>query len=577
MSKAFNPQGARVCRVIPRVLLGAVCVPVLGFYAWTARPEVRQMGIWTASNPAAYDPARADYNLLVDGFRSGQLNLKRSAPFGLTKLADPTDPVANASYRMESGLHDTSYYKGKLYLYFGVTPALVLFWPYVALSGHYLFHKEAVAFFCSVGFLVSVVLVCAIWRRYFPEVGGWVVATCALALGLADCVPVMLQQPDVWQVAVSCAYAMVMLALACIWRALHDPIRPCWWLAAASFAYGLAVGARPNVLFGAVILLVPVIHTWLTAPERADQRRLAAGRMLLSAVIPISLIGLGLMLYNYLRFASPFEFGQNYQMTGVKQSALPQMFSLKYLWFNFRVYFLQPIHWGRFFPFVEGIKVPPAPTDQLGVYNDVFGILPNIPFAWIALAVPLAWQSRTIGERLALRSFMAAMALLFGISALTICLYAGACGRYLVDFVPVIIIFAVCGVLGLERALATRPKWRVAVRCSWVAILLFSVTADLLMSAKRYAEERFRDGFGQLHVGRTKEAIVYFEEALSINPNDAMTHYYLAKALAQAGRLPEAASHYGQVLWLDPSYPGARDGLLQALQKLKQQAIVPAN
>src|SRR5579862_3498163 len=163
MPQTFDPLEPRVCRVAPRVLLGAVCLFVLGFYAWTARPNVRQMyGI--------SDPADAYYSQLVQGFRKGQLNLKREVPLGLTKLADPYDPVANASYQEENRLHDVSYYKGKLYLYFGVTPVIVLFWPYAALTGHYLFHKQAVAIFCAIGFLASVTLLCALRSRYFPEV-----------------------------------------------------------------------------------------------------------------------------------------------------------------------------------------------------------------------------------------------------------------------------------------------------------------------------------------------------------------------------------------------------------------------
>ena len=91
-----------------------------------------------------------------------------------------------------TGLHDLSYYKGKLYLYFGVTPALVLFWPYVALTGHYLLHKDAVVIFFSVGFLAGAGLLCAVWRRYFKETGLGVVAAGTLALGLANFAPAIL-------------------------------------------------------------------------------------------------------------------------------------------------------------------------------------------------------------------------------------------------------------------------------------------------------------------------------------------------------------------------------------------------
>ena len=78
-----------------------------------------------------------------------------------------------------------SYYKGKLYLYFGVTPALVLFWPYVTLTGHYLSDKDAVVIFFALGFLVAAGLLRAVWRRYFPEVSIWVATVGLLALGLA--------------------------------------------------------------------------------------------------------------------------------------------------------------------------------------------------------------------------------------------------------------------------------------------------------------------------------------------------------------------------------------------------------
>ena len=112
------------------------------------------------------------YNLLVQGFRAGQLSLKREVPPGLASLADPYDPAQNGPYRLAPyWLWDMSYYKGKLYLYFGVTPAVMLFWPYAALTGHDLLQRDAVVIFCVIGFLASVGLLWALWRRYFAEVG----------------------------------------------------------------------------------------------------------------------------------------------------------------------------------------------------------------------------------------------------------------------------------------------------------------------------------------------------------------------------------------------------------------------
>jgi tetratricopeptide (TPR) repeat protein len=545
MPQSFDPAGTKMGRISSRLLLGVVGAVILAFYAWTARPTVRQM--YDIS-----DPADAYYNLLVQGFRSGQLNLKQEAPPGLAQLADPYDPATNTAFREGSHLHDLSYYNGKIYLYYGVTPALVLFWPYAALTGHYLFHKQAVAVFCSIGFLASVVLFCALRRRYFPEVSGMAVAGCALALGGANCVPAMLQRPDVYEVAISCAYAMVMLALVGIWHAMHDPARRCWWLAAASLAYGLAVGARPNVLFGAVILLAPVVHAWKQAPEHDRPRWSIAARLLAAAVVPIALIGSGLMFYNYLRFDNPLDFGMSYALAGVKERALPHMFSLKYFWFNFRIYFLQPLRWHGSFPFVNDIKVPPAPAGQLGVEN-AFGVLTSLPLVWMAAAAPLAWQGRAPGESSALRLFIAALAVLFGIFALTICLYTYADLRYQVDFVPVLVLLAVCGVLGLEHAAAAKPRWRGVARWAWIATLFVSVAVSLLVSTLRYAEEQFRAGVDHVSMGRPQEAVANFEQALRIKPDFAQAHDYLGcTLLCNPNRRSEAIAQFQAALQIDP-------------------------
>ncbi len=99
------------------------------------------------------------------------------------------------------------------------------------------------------------------------------------------------------------------------------------------------------------------------------------------------------MLYNALRFDSPFEFGQRYQLGAVQQVTL-QFFNLHYLWFNLLVNFLEPARWTAHFPFVYQAAAPPLPSGYFGV-QDPFGVLTNIPLVWLALAAPLAWRARS--------------------------------------------------------------------------------------------------------------------------------------------------------------------------------------
>jgi len=549
-------------------VLGAVCALVVGVYACAAHSGV--------SESLSLNAADTYYNLLVQGFRAGQFSLKKEAPPGLGQLANPYDPAANAAYRSASyGTYDLSYYKGRFYLYFGVTPALILYWPFVALTGHYLFHRQAVAIFCAIGFLAGVGLLSGLWRRYFAEVGVGVVAACALALGLATGVPVLLARCDVYEVAMSCGYMLTMLALGALWCALHEPGQNCQcrWLATASLAYGLALGARPSLLFGAVILLLPVVQAW------GERQQIWA--LLVAATGPILLIGSGLMLYNALRFDRPFEFGVSY-MLNAEQQVARQFFSLHHLWFNFRVYFLEPVRWSGRFPFVHGIVVPRLPPGHGGVEGP-FGILANVPLVWLALAVPLAWRGRSAETRSILCGFIAAVALLSGICAFCLCLFYSTCIRYEVEFLPELVLLAVVGILGLERTLAPtselglvdRPVWRGAVRWGWGLLLGFSVAFNLFTSAEYYALECDNIGAALLQAGRAQEAIGRFEQSLRMKPDFTLAHNNLGLALVQAGRLQEAIEHLEQALRLKPDFAGAHHNLGIALEKVGrvQEAI----
>jgi Flp pilus assembly protein TadD len=616
-ARASRPGARRASWVI----LGTVCALVVGFFAWSAKP-----GWWEEiSTPRAED---AYYNLLVQGFRAGQLNLKMELPAGFAQLPDPYDPTANAKYREDEKhpLWDLSYYHGKMYLYFGITPALVLFWPYEALTGHYLWHKDAMVVFCAVGFLAGAGLLYALWRRYFPEIGLAVVAAGTLALGLAAFTPINLARANIYEVAISCGYALTMLALLALWEACHRPEQRARWLAAASLAYGLAIGARPTALFGAVILLIPVVQAWREGrmqkeegrrkneegrsprseirgqkSEAGDQQQATrppaavllrrTGNLvqshiayrksqilvpLLAAVAPITFIGLGLMLYNTLRFDNPQEFGTFYQLNGAGTAQAAHEFRrvhdsgsiyqfgsifLHALGFNSWVYFLAPARWGAHFPFVHEIQLPRLPA----IYNPdpehPFGVLSNIPLVWLAVAAPLAWRGRSADARRILRGFLVAVAVLFGIRALTLGLFPGAGARYQMDFCPVLVLLAVVGILGLERALADRPAWRRAARWAWGLLLAFSLAFNLLASAIRHAEYHWKLGTLMLERGQLNEATAHLQKTVLLRPDDAEARYHLSSALEQRRQMDEAIRQLEAAIRLKPDYADAHNKL----------------
>jgi tetratricopeptide (TPR) repeat protein len=526
---------------LERGILSAVCLLVIAIYVCAAHEG--------ALTQPSLNPDGSYYNLLVQGFRAGQLNLKKEVSSQLAQLPDPY----TWSALRPAGLMDLSYYKGKLYLYFGPTPAVLLFWPYTALTGQYLSSKDAVIIFCVAGFLISMGLSCAIWRRHFADVSVWVMAAGTLALGLAPFLLPLLARCDVYEVAIGCAYALKMAALAAIWKALNGRKRRAWWLAGASLAYGLAVGARPNLLFGAVVLFVPVIQAW------RERRRFWPS--LLAASFPISFIGLGLMLYNVRRFDDPLEFGTRYLLT-TRSYFGERLFGLRNLWLNFRVYFLEPARWNGRFPFVH--------RNMHLADGGAFGVLTNVPLSWLGLASSLAWRGQSGATRSAsdLRWFVIATALLFALCALPLGLYSFVAIRYQVNFLPELVLLAVIGIFSLERLLASQPSRRIAVRWGYGFLLAFSVAFNLLASVQHCAEAKNDLGMQLQQAGRTQEAIRQFAEAVFLYPDLADAYVNLGNAEAQLGRLQEAVGDYERALRIKPSFSKAHNDFGIVLARL---------
>ncbi len=223
------------------------------------------------------------------------------------------------------------------------------------------------------------------------------------------------------------------------------------------------------------------------------------------------------------------------------------------------------------------IAVPRLPAGFVRVETP-FGVLTNIPLVWLALAVPLAWRNRSGQAALILRRFVTAVALLFGICAVTIGFFESATFRYEMDFLPSLLLLAVVGILGLERTLAPssefghvdRLAWRRAGRWGWGLLLGFSVAFNLLASVEHYAEAHNILGFDLALSGRVQEAIAQYEQALRIKPDYAAAQYNLGNALLRIGKLHDAIEHYEQAARLQPSVAVVHYNLGNALSQARQ-------
>ena len=438
-------------------------------YFWSARQPVDFL---FSREPAGY------YGLLTAGFRHGHLAVDRLPDPRLLALPDPYDPVANAPYRV----HDMTLFHGKYYLYFGVTPVLLFFWPIAVLTGWYPTEPCAVATFCLLGVLAGLTLLWAVRRRYFPAAPVWSLGLAGLCLAFASPVLVLTVESDFYQVPISCAFCLYLFMLLAVYRAIQAERRPELWLGAASLLFGLVVGARPDYLIGGAALLLPC--SWLIRQNGGRLRASPAGplspaeravrqRFLVATFLPAMACGVGLALYNYLRFGSFSEFGMHYQLAGEDVRNL-QLLRLDHIGVNGLEYLFRAGAWQRYFPFFV------APTAK------PYGFLRYAPWCCLMFLVLRARDLR-LDRRLALLTATIGC----GVAANFLLLsgYLGTTDRYPSDFLPAALLLGGIGALALTDRVASQPWVRRLLAPLLLALGLFSTLVGLAVFAGRTPRE----------------------------------------------------------------------------------------
>ncbi len=427
--------------------------------AWSSLPA------WTDQAPSGY------YGLQTEAFRAGQLHLKLEPHPQLLRLEDPYDPVANAPYRV----HDMSLYRGKYYLYFGVTPILVLMLPWNVLTGTYLTEPFTVAFFGTASLGISLYWLTLVRRRLFPMAGPATTISAGLVLAFGNMVPALMQAPGFYQVPMTCAYFFGFLALTLACRALWSEQRGAWWLAAASFSWGLAVAARPNFLFASILL----VGVWWWKLDRSRDLRVWLTRRSLrfgvAAVLPLGLIGVGLMAYNQARFDSITEFGMKYQLASFRIAEQPLM-GLGHLLPNLWGYLFSTPQWERYFPFV----IPGASQLPLGA-------LAVFPFFWIGAIglFRLSGRDSTLPKEVRQVADLIVLPLV-GI-LLFLCLYFALILRYATDFIVWLALLSALFALHFDAAAPTATRQRLR-RALVVLVAVITVAVNVFYAARMFPQ-----------------------------------------------------------------------------------------
>lgn len=466
-----------------RTFLFFAVAAVLAFQVWTVRTSTPE---W----PRAHGEENDYYNLLSRGFLSGHLNLKRDPDPELLRLSDPYDPQKRVGIPV---LHDVSLYHGKYYLYWGPAPVVALFLPFRVLTGCDLPQMYGNLLFVAVGYLALASLWWRIRRDYFPQSHFSIEVIGLLALAAGGMTLSLVRRPSLWELPIASGYACAMVGLACVYSGLCGTTPKRWW-ALASVALAMAVASRPTYAFGAAPLLLILAWQRARALGQAQPRGILPARAwwgeMIALGLPICLVVLGLLLYNYERFDHWFEFGLKYQLSGTVELTATH-FSPRYAAYNAYLYYFSPAQWSRYFPFVQVIPSGVQPHGYYGI-EYTYGLLLNEPLTLFALFLPLAFWRRTPSEKAILVPIIFGISSFFvGVTALLLCFWAGT-QRYMADFAPSLILLGCVGLLALERWLEDRSKgFAVAGRWLGIGAAAFTIFFGVVISFQLHGLLRY--------------------------------------------------------------------------------------
>lgn len=439
---------------------------VLSFFYWTAASGNGLL-------PLPFGPARYSdhYNLLLHGILKGQLHLDVPVDPAMLTAANPYDPQV---WIPHGWMVDASFYNGKYYIYYGIVPLLVFLLPFRLLTGSDLWLATAAEGATVLAFLALVWFCLRVRRDYFPRSGSLIVFAAILALGFTTALPALARRPMMYEFSIATGCFFATLMLHCAYSALVSERRRTVWMAMAGLCLGLAFGSRPTYLFtcaapGCVLLyFLYRDSSWRTAAWRGAESALRPVLgFALGAAVPFS----GVMLYNYLRFSNPFDFGFDYLLLNPPTN-LANISRSDHFWFNLQNYYTSSVRWTRYFPFIHTGPYPDQPKTYYGV-AEVYGVLRYLPVLWFMVALPLALRVRTEAARGAF-GLVALMVFLSYVGPGTFLLTFGtAFPRYEADFRPQLILLAIFGAFALDRALASTWAKR-AGRVAWLAAALVS-------------------------------------------------------------------------------------------------------
>ncbi|MGN0324928.1 MAG: hypothetical protein ACI4DW_01360 [Lachnospiraceae bacterium] len=318
---------------------------------------------------------------------------------------------------------DYAYYDGKFYVYFGILPCLLFYWPVYHFLGLGMPNTIPILFDSILFGIGLFMLFKEIIRQYFKKTPFAVLLLLAAA-GFFGCqIPEFINSPAVYAVPTTMAMALTIWGLY-FWIAAAENEDKLYIgkLLAGSACMALVAACRPNMVIYS-FLAIPIFWRYL--------KKKYAVRNIFLLLLPYLFVAPGLMYYNAIRFGSVFDFGNTYNLTVVDLIHNP--FSLDKVVLAVKYYLLRLPRFDGCFPFLTYAENEANPLHHSAVYIEQIyaGLLVANPVLWSIIS--LASKKNRMKEK-RMVSFCGVALICAVFSMLLTAQIGGIVYRYMADF-----------------------------------------------------------------------------------------------------------------------------------------------
>ncbi len=403
------------------------------------------------------------YPQTFDAFQKGQLNI--DTDFDLT-IFETLDNPYNPQERFEAtgeqhGVYwDRAYFDGKLYSYFGVAPIFLIYYPFYILTGHIPSDALACAIITALAAIVLMLLLLEFVNRAKEKVPFLLLLFGLLTLPCGSLLWSSLTCANFYHIAVLFGILAISAFFLFLFKAEKSVgKRRYLFLFFSGVSLASTVASRPNLIIY-LLIAIPIFVSFLKSKTLKWD--------MLSFLIPTISLGILIMVYNNLRFGSPFDFGSAYQLTIGDTSKYS--FSLSLILPAIYHFFVHAPSLNRIFPYIHPVgRVFPNYGKVPFVYLDKTVGSMFFPAVWGIFLVPFVLKDN---KKARLTSYLAIVSVLL-VSVFDMC-FGGVHLRYAADIMFVLMLL---GVYLLILGVAKTKKGSVAraVFCS-IALMLFATT-----------------------------------------------------------------------------------------------------